>query len=481
MNAQTPLHQTPLAVDMDGTLLRVDVLCEGLAAAVFRQPLAVLAAFLLLLTQGIPAFKARIAQIAGLDVSRLPAREPLLAFLRQEKAKGRPIYLVTAADQGQAEQVAARFGLFDGVYGTTGGVNLKGSRKLEKLKTLFPAGFTYAGDAAADLPIWRGAAGMILAGAGRSVAERAKRGGTPLEAEFDTGGHPVRAWRKALRLHQWSKNGLIFAPLMLSGNLGDMNRLVTCVLGFLILSFAASATYLINDLEDIEHDRGHRTKYRRPLAHGDLPVIQALVAAPLMLIAALVAAILVSPPFTLGLCFYLVITLGYSFRLKRVPLLDVVVLAGLYTIRLICGTLLADVEFSPWLLTFAMFFFFSMSLAKRHVEVSSATSAPDKLLPGRGYKPSDAPLTLALGVATSAAAMLVIVQYMMADAFPSNVYRLPAFLWAAPLLLGVWICRIWLLAHRGELDDDPVAFAVKDPISLGLGAVLGVAFLLARV
>ena len=323
---------------------------------------------------------------------------------------------------------------------------------------------------------------MVIAGASRRVALRARRTGTPLEAEFAAGGGSrLKRWRKALRLHQWSKNALVFVPLLLSGDPTNVKGLIRCVIGFVLIGVSASATYLINDLGDLENDRRHRTKRGRPLASGDLPLAQALVAAPVMIACAVLGAILLSPSFALALLAYLTITLGYSFRLKRVPLMDVMVLGGLYTIRLVCGTLLAGVVFSPWLLTFSMFFFFSMSLAKRHVEVSHATSPPNERLPGRGYRPTDAPLTLNMGVATSAAAMLVIVQYMMAEAFPSDVYRLPGMLWAAPILLGIWISRIWLLAHRGELDDDPVAFAVKDPISLGLGVLLGVFFLLARL
>lgn len=469
----------PLAVDMDGTLLRTDVLAECAAMALLKKPLQVLAA-LPLLFKGRAAFKARMAEIAELDVSRLPVREALVDFLKTEKQKGRGIYLVTAGDRHLAERVAARFDLFDAVHASDGHTNLKGPNKRAHLQAAFPDGYAYAGDSRADLTVWREADSVVLAGATRGVAAKAHRLGKPVEAEFDTGGVSFKKWRKALRLHQWSKNALIFAPLMLSGKLA-IPSLITCVLGFITVGVAASATYLINDLEDLHNDRGHRTKRMRPLAHGDLPIAHALVAAPLMLAGAITAAVMLSPPFALALCAYLVVTLSYSFRLKRIPLLDVIVLGSLYTLRLIAGTLLADTPFSPWLLTFAMFFFFSMSLAKRHVEVSSATTAPDKLIPGRGYKPSDAPLTLNMGVATSAAAMLVIVQYMMAEAFPSNVYGLPGFLWAAPVLLGIWICRIWLLAHRGELDDDPVAFAVKDPISLGLGVVLVVFFLLARL
>ena len=471
----------PLVVDLDGTLLRTDTLVESFVQGLFSRPLQTLAAVPLLFSGGRAQFKARMVEIAVLDFATLPARHPLIDHLRAEKAAGRTLHLVTAANHAVAHQVAACFDLFDSVHGSPDGVNLKGARKLERLRELFPAGFAYAGDSSADLHVWQGADSIVLAGANNAVASKARKLGKTIEAEFTHKSPSLKTWRKALRLHQWSKNILIFVPLLLSQRAQMPWDLLACVGGFLLTGIAASATYLLNDLADLSADRRHRTKRNRPLASGDLPVHYALIAAPIMLGGALVGAFILSPAFALALLTYTVVTLSYSFRLKRIALLDVLVLGGLYTIRLIMGTVLAEAVFSPWLLTFSGFFFFAMSLAKRHVEVSGASGPPDENLPGRGYRPSDAPLTLTLGVATSVASVLVIVQYMMAEAFPSNVYHLPAALWAAPVLLTLWISRIWLLAHRGELDDDPVAFAVKDRISIGLGAILGLAFVAARL
>jgi 4-hydroxybenzoate polyprenyltransferase/putative flippase GtrA len=469
----------PLAVDLDGTLLRTDVLAEAVVAGLFRRPLSVFWA-LVLIPRGRARFKARMSEIVSLDVSRLPVRHSLLNYLRAERARGRSIHLVTAATEAVARRVAAHFDVFDGVHASSDLLNLKGANKRMRLAALFPDGFAYAGDSRADLAVWAGAQSLVIAGASRSVSSRARRLGKPVEAEFDAAGSTLDGWRRALRLHQWSKNLLIFVPLLLSNQVANPRTWTACLAGFALLGVAASATYLINDLADLEADRSHRTKRARALASGEIPVLSGLGVALAMLVVALTGAAFLSSAFTLALVAYLTMTLAYSFRLKQVPLLDGVILACLYTARLVCGTLLTATVFSPWLLTFSMFFFFSMSIAKRQVEISAATSPTDQTLPGRGYRPSDAPLTLSLGVATSAAAVLIIVQYMMAEAFPSNVYAFPAALWATPLLLGLWVCRIWLLAHRGQLDDDPVAFAVKDRVSLVLGGLLGAAFLLAR-
>ncbi len=475
-----PRPDLPLAVDMDGTLLRTDVLAETIVAGLFRRPWAVIVA-VACLPAGRARFKSAMARIAPIDVTCLPVRESLVAFLRAEKSQGRTIHLVTAAAAEPAARVAEKFGFFDDVHASTESLNLKGAAKLEYLRGLFPGGFAYVGDSRADLDVWSGADNLVIAGASRSVADRARGLGKPVQAEFDVGSESgTGRWRSALRLHQWSKNVLIFAPLLLGARIADPSAWASCVAGFLALGTAASATYLINDLADLEADRRHRSKRLRALASGDIPVLLALGVALIMLAAAFSASVFIGRSFTLALTFYLALTLSYSFWIKRAPLLDVIVLAGLYTMRLICGTMLAGSIFSAWLLTFSMFFFTSMSLAKRHVEVSSASTSSLDTLPGRGYRPADAPLTLSIGVATSVAAVLIIVQYLITEAFPSRVYAFPAALWAAPLLLSLWVCRIWLFAHRGELDDDPVAFAVKDKVSLALGALLGLAFVVAR-
>jgi 4-hydroxybenzoate polyprenyltransferase len=470
---------TPLIVDMDGALLRTDVLFEGLAHAFFREPLATLAAFRLLF-QGRAQFKRRIAEISDLDPSLLPMREEFVLHLQSERDRGREIHLYTAADHSIAVQVAERVGLFHSVQGTSGDVNLKGKNKLAEIQQRFPGGFTYAGDSHADMPIWQGAETIVLAGAAGSVAKRARALGKPVEAEFRPSGSPM-SWLRALRVHQWTKNLLIYFPLLLSPLSFNTHALMATGLGFVILGFVASACYLVNDMADLAADRRHRSKRDRPLASGQLPIQHAAIVAPLMIIAGVIAAFLLSPPFAVGLLFYIATTLSYSLRLKRIALLDVFLLGLLYTLRLIMGTLLIGMAPSAWLLTFSMFFFTAMSLAKRHAELMNAQSGVERRIAGRGYLTTDAPLTLSLGISLTTASNLILVLYMVEEAFPSGLYVSPEWLWAAPLLVSLWTMRIWLLAHRGELDDDPVAFAIRDRISLALGAILALAFLVARL
>ena len=473
-------EEKPLIVDMDGTLLRTDVLFEGIAKAFFSRPFATLDALRLLVTTSRAAFKRRIAELSELDLSLLPMRQDFVAHLQSERGRGREIHLYTAADHDTATKVAEHVGLFDSVRGTTGPVNLKGKNKLAEIRDRFPRGFTYAGDSHADVHIWQGAEGIVLAGASSGVVRRAKALGKPVEAEFSHGGR-LSAWWRALRVHQWTKNLLIYIPLLLSPLYADPRALMASGLGFIILSLVASGCYLVNDLADLAADRRHRSKRERPLAAGDLPIQHAAIAAPLLIGLGLVAALVLSPAFAAGLLLYVVTTLSYSLRLKRVPLLDVFLLGSLYTLRLIMGTLLIGVTLSAWLLTFSMFFFVAMSLAKRHAELENAQAGVERRIAGRGYLASDAPLTLALGISLTTASNLILVLYMVEEAFPSGLYSASGWLWAAPLLVSLWTMRIWLLAHRGELDDDPVAFAIRDRISLGLGVLLALAFMVARL
>ncbi|MGD2131247.1 MAG: UbiA family prenyltransferase [Maricaulaceae bacterium] len=468
----------PLAVDLDGTLIKTDTLFERIARALFHQPWA-LAAALPTLRRGRAAFKAALAERVTLARETLPVRDDLLAYLAEETARGREIHLVTAADRATADAIAEAVGGFASVEASQDGVNLKGPRKLERLKARFPGGFAYAGDSAADLAIWGEAHSIVLAGASPSARAAAKALGRPVEAEFHNGASMAAAWAKLLRPHQWLKNTLIFAPLLLGhayAGLGDLPRVV---LGFLILGVVASSTYVLNDLADLEADRLHHSKRDRPLARGDVKIAHALIAAPAGLVLGLLAALALAPAFAAWLAAYVVLTLAYTIYLKRVPVLDTTVLAGLFTLRLIMGVVVAGVPMSDWLLTFSMFFFFSLSIAKRHTEILRKAEAGETALAGRGYRTADEPLTLGLGVAAGAASVLILVLYLIEDVFLQRGYGQPAFLWAAPLTVFLWLSRVWLLSHRGEMVDDPVVFALKDRMSLVCAVVLALAYFLA--
>ncbi|MBA4011830.1 MAG: hypothetical protein C0481_08195 [Phenylobacterium sp.] len=480
LNAQGAVASV-LVVDLDDTLVRTDTLAEQFVALVFRKPLAALT-LLPTLLRGRAAFKDRLAQLQPLDPAALPYNEPLLDFLRGEKSQSRPIHLVTAAHQSIADAVADHCGLFDSAEGSDAGRNLKGARKAERLAERFPEGFCYAGDSRADLKVWAHAESIVLAGATASVAQDARNLGKPLEAEFGRDRPSPKTWRRALRLHQWTKNLLVFLPLLLSQKFTEPHALLLSVVAFIALGLTASATYLVNDLSDLASDRRHATKRHRPLAAGVLRIEHVAVAVPLLLLLAAGLALATSPILLLGLAGYAVLTLTYTFRLKRLALLDVAALAALYAIRIAIGAAVIGTPQSPWLVTFSLFFFFSMSLAKRYAEIHNLRGGEaSRLLPGRGYRTDDGPAVLALGAASSVASVLIVVTYLMEEAFPSNIYARPDWLWVAPFLLMIWVARLWLIAGRGELDEDPIAYAIRDRFSWKLMVPLVGAFVLATL
>lgn len=470
---------TDLAIDLDGSLLRTDSLHEAFVRALFTDPwLAVRALFAAL--RGRFQCKQELASLASGLAGQLPARTDLVDWLKIQAHSGRRLHLVTAAHEDLATAIGERFGFFQSVIASKGGANLKGEAKRDRLCEEFPQGFAYVGDASADMSVFAAADSIVLAGASPSVRRQAMRLNKPMEAEFQDQPGRLRDWIKALRLHQWSKNVLMVVPLLLSGAFAHLGAVLDVALGFVAMGLVASGTYILNDLSDLAADRAHPTKRTRPFASCRLSIRAGLSASAVLIASGLAMALALSGLFAALVLAYTVATLSYSFALKKVALLDVSFLAALYTLRLAMGAALAQVPLSDWLLVFSLFFFLSLSLAKRHVEIAKAAESGVRgLIPGRGYRGSDGVVTLPLGMAAAMTSLLVMVLFLVFEAFTNGGYANPKFLWAGPLLVFLWLARVWLLASRGELNDDPVAFAVRDRQSLALGAVLGVFTLLA--
>ncbi len=476
--SESAMATIPLVVDLDGTLLLTDTLFEAFAEHLRRRPLWAVWQ-MIQLPFGIAKTKARLTTSVDLDVTRLPVNEDVLAYCKRAKAGGRQVWLVSAADQAIVDRVAAHFGLFDRVIGSDGVTNNKGSAKASLLQREAPNGFEYVGDSPADVKVWKKSAVASYVGKGAPRRRAIEALGVPVAESFDRPKAGVGAWIKALRPHQWAKNGLIFIPAILALRIVETDVQVKLILAFLTLGILASGTYILNDLLDLQADRAHRSKHKRPFAAGRIKLWRGFIAAPTLITTGLIGGLLVSPAFVTMQLSYLLITLLYSLRLKRSALADTMALSFLYTLRLIIGTVVAAAALSQWLLVFSMFLFVSLSLAKRHVEVLAKASSGGSHLANRGYRAEDAGLTLGLGLATGTAAPLILVLYIIDTAWPSGLYSAPEFLWFAPVLLSLWIMRVWLLANRGELHDDPVVFAVKDPRSLLAGVGLALSFLAA--
>jgi len=465
----------PIVVDLDGTLIRSDLLVESALALLRRAPLAAWR-LPLWLARGRAALKEELARRAPPDPATLPYDEALLAWLRARHAEGRRIVLATAADGALARAVAAHLGLFDEVLASDGRINLKGEAKAEALRARFPGGFVYCGDAPPDLAVWRAATGAVPVGVAAGLRARIE---APVVAEFPRARPSLELWLRALRAHQWSKNLLVLAPLFLSHHYSDAGAWAAVLLGMAALCLLASGTYLLNDLLDLPADRAHRSKRRRPLASGLLPVRAALAAAPVLVGLGLGLAALLGVAPLLAVLAYLALTLLYSLRLKREPMLDVGCIAALFTLRLALGVVLAGAEFSAWLMSFSGLLFFSLALAKRHTECVAVAARGAEEVPGRGWRGSDAPVTLALGAGATVAAVMIFLVYLTLDAAPAGLYRDPEALWGIAALMLLWCGRVWLLANRGQMHDDPVAFAVRDRLSLIYGALAALCFLVA--
>lgn len=475
---QSRSGEPPLLVDLDRSLIRTDLLLETVLVYLSTNPLRL---FTLIgwIMQGRAHTKRQLAQAAGLDLLLIPVNEHVEEFAREAKQSGRDVYLATASDEILANRIAGRFEFLDGVIASDGNNNLKGARKAEEARRRFPDGFDYVGDSSSDLHVWQHARRAIVVAPSTSLLRSVHMLGKPTEVVGRS-----RTWRalaKASRLHQWAKNTLVFIPAILSAQIADPATALACLFAFIALGLVASGTYLINDMWDLSSDRRHAIKRKRPLASGSLPITTALVAAPIMIGSGLAIAAFVNLGAFTALFAYLAITLAYSMHFKRTPVLDTVVLAGLFTLRLVLGIAAAGVVASPWLLVFSMFLFTSLSLAKRSSEIQRVAASGRVAVAGRGYLVADKPFVLALGMATATASIMIMVLYLIFDAFARDFYGNPHWLWVFPVVLFLWSARVWLVAQRGQLNEDPVAFALKDRQSLAMGAIIATAFIFAWV
>lgn len=456
----TPTTRTvPLVVDLDGTLTPTDTLVESLVKVVKQSPMNLLRLPLWLM-RGRAGFKEAIAAQAGITAEHLPYREPLLHYLREQKTMGRQIVLATAAHHTIADGVAKYLGLFDQVLATQSGHNLKGKAKLQAIQEKVGMDFVYAGDSQADVPIWRAAQAAVLVGVSDGTGAAIRRD-VPIEREFPRENIGLAVWLRALRVHQWLKNLLIFVPLLTAFSFTDISKLTSMALAFLAFSFAASATYMVNDLWDLENDRAHPRKRLRPFASASLPILHGLAVAAAALALAFILALVVSQGFFLMLLLYLVLTSAYSWVLKEYVLIDVLMLSLLYTLRILAGSVAIGIATSSWLLAFSVFMFLSLALVKRCAELVSLGEGGTAATRGRDYRVTDLVVLWPLGVGAALSSVVVFGLFISAPETQGR-YATPQLLWLVAIGLIYWLARLWVKTSRGEMHDDPVVYAIKD-------------------
>lgn len=475
----TNIIAPPLVVDLDGTLLRSDALIESGFAFIRHHPFRALAP-LAWLVRGKAQLKSRLADEVSLDTTALPYDPDVIDFLQQEKARGRTLVLATASHQKYAEAIASHLGLFDRVLATHGSQNLSAHTKRDVLISEYgEQGYDYLGNSSDDLVVWKSARKAFLANPELGVEAKASRLGN-VERVIHTPRNPWRAWMKQLRLHQWLKNLLIFVPLLASHKFLDPGLIATGMLAFILFGLCASSVYLLNDLLDLEDDRQHSTKRNRPLASGAVSIKATLLLCPALLVIAFGGAVLLLPwKFSLALGSYYALTLAYSVYLKRVMTVDVIVLAMLYTVRIIAGAFAFGIQLTFWMLAFSMFLFLSLALVKRYAELfESRKKGRAEQAKGRGYYPDDLAMISSLGAASGYLAVMVLALYIQ-DQSTQALYSRPQVIWLACPILLYWITRTWMIAHRGWMHDDPVVFAIRDRKSLVVGAMFAFVFWLA--
>ncbi|HYR02179.1 MAG TPA: UbiA family prenyltransferase [Syntrophobacteria bacterium] len=458
-----PLTAHPLVVDLDGTLVKTDLLVESVVALLRRNPLY-LAMVPLWLLKGTANLKHEVSRRVTLDVSLLPYHSRLVEYLKVQHDKGRRLVLATGADELLAHQVADHLHLFDTVISSNGVQNLSPRRKRDRLVAEFgEQGFDYAGNERGDLAVWRSARKAIVVNpqlGARRAAGRVAR----VDEVFDDGQEPVLGCLRALRPHQWLKNLLVFVPLLAAHRLTEFALTGRALLAFVAFSLCASSGYLLNDLVDLPSDRRHPRKRRRPFASGEISLLSGLILIPALLAMSGVLGFLLPPFFVVMLGIYFGASLTYSLAVKRQVLVDVIVLAGLYALRVAAGSAAIKIWPSPWLLAFSIFLFLSLALVKRYAELVPLGEAVVESAAARGYQPGDRELLAAMGAASGYVAVLVLAIYI-ASGTAKLMYSRHEFIWFLCPLLLYWISHVWLMAHRGKMNDDPLVFALRDRAS----------------
>jgi 4-hydroxybenzoate polyprenyltransferase len=475
--AAAPLNSATSAervcVDLDGTLIAADLFWEALLRLLRAKPYCVVMLALWAL-RGRAFLKRQVAMRVGVDPAALPYRQGVLDYLEQLRLQGCPLVLATGTDEIYAREVTRHLGIFTDMVASDGTLNLSGRKKARVLAERFGCGgFHYIGNDRADLHVWSAAAAATVVGARESLVRKVRNIHQVLQI-IEPRSAAFGAIARALRPHQWAKNVLILVPLVFAHRLLEFPLLVSALTACVAFSLCASSIYVLNDLSDLEADRLHPRKKRRPFAAGELSIPFGLGLAGLLMAAGItLAAVAVSWTLVATLVCYLVITTAYSAWIKQQAVADVFVLAGLYVLRLVAGGVATGVELSTWLLAFALFFFLSLAFVKRYTELTGYGR-----MPGRGYTPEDGLWMNAIGTSSGYMAVLVLALYVTAPDVAA-LYSQPKVLWLLCPLLLFWITRMWFRAGRKLLHDDPVVEALKDPVGYGCGAATAAILLLA--
>lgn len=470
-------YKKVIAVDLDGTITLTDTLYESILRLV-RKNLFFIFLLPFWLIKGIAHLKFKVAQNCELDVSSLPYNTPLIDWLKTKKASGKTIVLCTAANERVALAVSNYLRIFDDVIASDDNKNLKSVYKRIVLDERFGYKcYDYAGNSSADVEVWAGASQAIVVNANKAVLIKASKVSS-ISCTFSSEKVKILDWCKALRIHQWLKNLLLFFPLLAAHQVNNIESIAILLIAFVSFSLCASSVYITNDLLDLESDRTHPRKKHRPFASAKLSIAKGLAITPLLIVLSIILGTIVGKDFLVLLLLYLILTLAYSLLLKRLVFMDCLILTMLYTVRIIAGAAAVSLPLSFWMLAFSVFIFLSLALVKRYAELKVHLDAKKNDAHGRGYLISDILSLHIFGVSSGYISVLVIALYIRSEDIVS-LYMYPKVIWSALPILLFWVSWVWLKAARGDMHDDPIVFAVKDKISLIVAGILIIIFLFA--
>lgn len=466
-----------IVCDLDGTLIKTDMLFESVFLLIKKNPIYILL-LPIWLAKGKAHLKSEIEKIIKINPESLPYNNDVISFLENEKNKGNKLVLATASNQNIANKIGDYLNIFDEVYGSSKDFNLKSKNKRDFLNDKFGKGkYSYIGDSSADLKVWKDSKFAYVINNGLAKKHKIDN----LKEEIgDKPKSTLKLIIKEIRVYQWVKNFLLFIPALMAHKT-NLYIYTTLSISFIAFSLLASSVYVLNDLLDLEADRQHPRKKNRPFASGNLSLLYGFILLPILIVISFGLSISYLPfEFTLTLLIYYIITNLYSFKLKKLELLDIITLASLYTIRIISGGFAVDVPISPWLLAFSMFMFLSLALLKRYTELLTMLKENKLTASGRGYHVEDIDIIRSFGTASAYISILVYALYAYSEQV-QVLYNKPIIMWVVAVLLLYWITRIWFLAHRGKMTDDPIVFTGKDYVSWIIGILVGIMVLWAKI
>ncbi len=477
MMTSRALNNTVLCVDLDGTLINSDLLLETFVLLIKRNLIYILMIPIWLL-KGKASLKAELAKRINLNPHALPYNKKFLDWLIDQKSIGHELWLCTASNYRLANLIADHLKIFTGVIASDDSHNMSGSEKAKTLVDRFGfKKFLYCGNHAVDLKVWEVSSAAIVVN-GSSLLQKKAGNISNIVGVFNASEDKFISLLKALRFHQWVKNTLVFVPFFTAHKLTEMASLYQSIGAFIAFSLCASSVYLLNDMLDLESDRLHARKSRRPFASGKLSLLAGFILSPTLLLLSFLISLVLPTNFLIAIVSYYALTFSYSFYFKQLVMVDIITLAGLYTIRIIAGAAAISVPLSFWLLLFSVFLFFSLALVKRYAELEILKRNGELKALGRGYHVEDLPILHSLGTASGMMAVLVLALYINSPAV-SPLYSAPESLWLLCIISMFWVGRLWLKTHRGEMHEDPIVFAMKDKVSLVCGMLSVIATFMA--